>query len=76
MDRPRFDADARPVEVPIPTDPALRGKWVAIQGNTVVLVASSHQELVRKVRSKGLKGGTFVARHVATPPNEVVVGVG
>ncbi|MEM2105882.1 MAG: DUF5678 domain-containing protein [Candidatus Bathyarchaeia archaeon] len=32
------------------------GKWVGVKGMEVVAVSESHEELVRKIRRKGLDG--------------------
>ena len=71
-----FTKDAKAPEVALPEGDRYRNKWVAVQDGYVVLEANSHQELVRKVRSRRLAAGSFVARHVETPPGEIVVGVG
>lgn len=71
-----YSRDARKPEPTVPERDVYRNKWVAVQDGHVVISATTHQELVRKVRAKGLKPGSFVARHVDVPPTEIVVGVG
>ena len=71
-----YERDALRPESAMPEGDQYRNKWVAVQAGHVIVAASTHQELVRMVRGKGIKPGTFVARHVEVPPTEIVVGVG
>lgn len=71
-----YRRDARTPDSPLPEGEQYRNKWVAVRDGHVIASATSHEELVRKVRSRGIDAGTFVARHVEVPPTRIVVGVG
>jgi hypothetical protein len=71
-----------PARVHITAEPLVRdlvryrNKWVAIRDGDVIVEASTHADLVRKVRARQLPPGTFVARFIDAPATSVVVGVG